>query len=277
MKYVCYCFLFVFMTCQFAHARYLEYVEYDDKADVYINGSRYVRVPYNSYKSVGYKKFKKLNKEDEDNYKINNKEAPYIEPYIGINYNIGLMNTKVPYLQLEDKRTGQVITEPKFIFDNDYKGFSGFLGLRVLPYLSVEIFYEEADNSKVNAYGYLTDFATYDVNTSFNYKAYGLDLIGNTAFDNQKLQLLFALGLANYNFEVEQSGAIYNETINNGNILEFNTKDGKDVTAVRIGSGFEYNFNDYIAFRSLFRYIHMLNDDFFKHMFELSMGLRFSM
>ena len=171
MKYVCYCFLFVFMTCQFAHAQYLEYVEYDDKADVYINGSCYVRVPYNSYKSVGYNKFKKLNKEDEDNYKINNKEAP----------------------------------------------------------------------------------------------------------DNQKLQLLFALGLANYNFEVEQSGAIYNETINNGNLLEFSTKDGKDVTAVRIGSGFEYNFNDYIAFRSLFRYIHMLNDDFFKHMFELSMGLRFSM
>lgn len=95
---------------------------------------------------------------------------------------------------------------------------------------------------------------TYDNIASLNsqlkaetsYQAYGLDMI---AYINStdKVDWLLSAGLAQYNFETKFKYSA-------GGVLK-KVKEKDDSIGIRLGAGLQINFDNYISFRAMYRYI----------------------
>ena len=116
--------------------------------------------------------------------------------------------------------------------------------------------YNFSENFGVEAFYHISDSkdTTYDriaslnsqLNAETSYQAYGLDMIAYIK-STDKVDWLLSAGVAQYNFETKFKYSA-------GGVLQKSTvKD--DSIGFRLGAGLQINFDDYISFRAMYRYI----------------------
>lgn len=184
--------------------------------------------------------------------------APY-QPRFYIGADVGVSDLKYSEDLLDE------------VFNKSNLNYTGVLGVRISRYFGAELFYQKSstNNKKSEDHGEFTD-VYYD--NSLSYSAYGLDLLGYVPA-TEKLDFLFGLGLASYDFKATLEGRL--QSMFADARYKFKDKDSEDSDAVRLGIGLQYALTDHVAIRGMGRYIHMFDDDAVKRMMEISLGLRY--
>lgn len=172
------------------------------------------------------------------------------EPYVGI-------NLIYDNIQL-DKSFGETVTD-LYIFGGPYDssdlfaknsfGASIDLGYQFSDYLGAEAYFQYNLNSSVDVS--LDDEEIWD--SKSNFMSGGLDIIGYLPLNScHSFSLIGTIGGGYYRFE-------------NKNTLTFITtetiKQHEDHFALRMGAGFQYNFNESMSVRALGRYVMWKHDN----------------
>ena len=273
-------------VCFSVHARdYYGYerVGRDDAEYVYINGDRYARVPQKEvvevqprYQVVNYNegwvsepRYQRQSYQQPRYYEVSKRSSFDVRPYIGLDAGMSTMK-----INDKDDKYGLKDLDMKMgdIFDTKHTNFSGVLGLKINPYLAVELFYQKALESEKTIFSGNNEIAKGSIKDTLSYKALGVDVIGHKPL-NDVLDILFGVGLAQYSFDGKVSRRVYNYTTDN--LYKLDVTDDEDVMAVRLGLGLQYYLTDHIALQAMGRYIHMFDDDIVKHMIEMSLGVRY--
>lgn len=173
------------------------------------------------------------------------------EPYVGVNaiYN----NAK--------------FTQPELFNDmlerNEF-GASVDLGYQFFDYLGAEAYFQY--NLPSSTDWYIGD--TKLLETKSNFMSGGLDVLGYLPLNScHSLNLIGTVGGGYYRFEVKYKG-IENDTEHENHL------------ALRMGAGFQYNFNESMSIRALGRFITWKSDfdndfDVMKNMWEGSVGFQY--
>ena len=111
--------------------------------------------------------------------------------------------------------------------------------------LGVEAYYQMSGTKKHNTYGIYSTNAELKSETS--YESYGLDFIAYIK-STDKVDWLLSAGLGQYEFETKF------KYMNGGTPVKIYTAK-EDCIAPRLGAGFQINFDDYISFRAMYRYV----------------------
>ena len=108
----------------------------------------------------------------------------------------------------------------------------------------VEVFYQ-ASGTHDKTYDNIASLNS-QLSAETSYQAYGLDMMAYIK-STDKVDWLLSAGVAQYNFETEfkySAGGI-----------EKKVTEKDDSIGLRLGAGFQINFDDYISFRAMYRYI----------------------
>jgi opacity protein-like surface antigen len=172
-----------------------------------------------------------------------------VRPYIG--FDIGRTYAKLADTDYED------------VFEDNVNSISGVVGLKFHKNFGLEAFYQQSDKAKKSV-----DFGMGHLNTSWQYKAYGVDFLGYLPV-SQDFELLASLGLAQYDIKAKDSVHAY------GIDAAFSEKYSEDSLGYRLGLGLQYNINQHLALRAMAHYIQLDKDEDIKHLTEISLGLRY--
>jgi opacity protein-like surface antigen len=176
-----------------------------------------------------------------------------VRPYIG--FDIGRTYSKWAEEYEEDEDDGLVKDKNNSI--------SGVIGLKFNKNFGIEAFYQQSDKAKKSV-----GYDTFHLNTSWQYKAYGVDFLGYLPV-SQDFELLASLGLAQYDIKAKDSVHAY------GIDATFSEKYSEDSLGYRLGLGLQYNINQHLALRAMAHYIQLDKDEDIKHLTEISLGLRY--
>ena len=189
-----------------------------------------------------------------------------IRPYIGVDVTAASMDFGAEqWVRGYEGETGY--------FEDDSKSLSGVVGIKFNKYISLEAFYQQSgeESHRDNTYFSSDGDEDYD-KTTIQYKSYGADLIGYIPV-NQNIEILAALGLAQYDFETNIS--MYALNAQGDHEKYFSEDKDFDSLGVRFGIGAQYNLTKHIALRGMARYVHMTDDEYIKSITEFSLGLRY--
>ena len=121
------------------------------------------------------------------------------------------------------------------------------VGIKALGFLSVEGFYQQY--ASTDAFG----------GSKTKPAAYGIDLVSDT-LNLGVVELLTTVGYGKY-------------TLDGGNLDK--KMDKFEGTAYRAGIGAQFNLNDNIGIRAMYRYVFPEDDTFKKNVQELTVGIRY--
>ena len=247
------------------HPRYEERVEYVNPRDYdiaktqqrdndYIRKNTYSR---SNYQKINTKERVLRNRDNYHQYKYYEeyKEPSNIRPYIGID----VATSKIDFGTDE-----WVVYDSYEYHDDKNESMSFVLGAKLNNNFGLEAFYQISNESEKN---YYWDEDAYETDV-LSYTAFGMDAIAYMPV-TQELELLAALGLAQYNFETSYKDTIVGEGTEKGEEKDF------DSLGIRIGIGAQYNITDRLALRTMARYIKMNDDEYIKNLTEISLGLRY--
>lgn len=192
--------------------------------------------------------------------------ANQIRPYIGVDVTAASMDFGAEqWVRGYEGETGY--------FEDDSKSLSGVVGIKFNKYISLEAFYQQSgeESHRDNTY-FSSDWDEDHDKTTIQYKSYGADLIGYIPV-NQNIEILAALGLAQYDFETNIS--MYALNAQGDHEKYFSEDKDFDSLGVRFGIGAQYNLTKHIALRGMARYVHMTDDEYIKSITEFSLGLRY--
>lgn len=147
-------------------------------------------------------------------------------------------------------------------YAEDYSSPSVNIGYNFNEHFGIEAFYQTSSTEKDKYYGVWNTLDTLSSETSF--QAYGVDMITYIA-STDKVDWLASVGLAQYEYETEYKYH-YLKRINKQTVED-------DGIGVRLGAGIQINFDRYISFRAMYRYI-FSDMDGLKHAQELLVGVR---
>lgn len=176
------------------------------------------------------------------------------KPYMGID----ISSNQLDFADNELVRFGS-----QEFFKDKNKAVSFVFGAKFAPMFGAEIFFQQSDES--DKY-YDHDIIGYEKD-SLSFISYGADFQIYVPL-KEKLDMLFSLGVANYEFKAKAKLALKDV------YGSFSIKEDFESVAWRYGVGVEYTLNDYLRIRGLVRFIDM-DDEYIKNMTELSFGLRY--
>lgn len=160
-----------------------------------------------------------------------------IEPYIGVDY---------IFSHADYKDAGNRLKK-------DYNSGAVNLGTRLGKYAGLEAYYQQTGSKK-------TRLAT-DVKAKSKFDSYGLDIFGYLPLGcADKVDLLAAIGLGNYNLKVKG--------LPDG-------KYDKDHMGYRFGVGAQYNFNQNFSARVMGRYTYV-DTKYLDNLTEVTAGVRYT-
>lgn len=164
-----------------------------------------------------------------------------IEPYIGLDY---------VYSHADYKSEADVLKK-------DFNSGAVNIGTRLGKYAGLEAFYQQSGDRKTNVY--------YGDGTSEKLKtrlySYGLDLYGYMPLDCfDKFDLVGSIGAANLNMRVKG--------LPEG-------KYDKNHMAWRAGAGLQYNFDEHVSARVMYRYSYV-DTKYLDNLNEVTAGLRYT-
>lgn len=224
-----------------------------------------------------YSKYQRISREDADRYRVRNQPNNFfVGSKNGYYVGLDLLYNKYNYdsMYLEPVFNGNHIRFDTYLFKDKLYVLKAVVGYRYNNYLSAEFFVQqsdEVDNSR--NYG-VTPIAEANTNLKFSYRALGLDFLGYYTI-NKYYELIGALGLGWYDFNVSANLNLYNKTVGISHSISADM--GKKTTyGIRIGAGFQWYLNDNISTVLMGRYVKMTRDDVLKDMLEFSLGLRYN-
>lgn len=181
------------------------------------------------------------------------------EPYVGI-------NLIYDNIQL-DKSFGETISilsemfeigtyDSKDLFSNNYFGASIDAGYQFNDYLGVEAYFQYNFESKtdvsISGHEFLLDGKIWDSKT--NFMSGGLDIMGYLPLNPcHSFSLIGTIGGGYYYFK--------NKTEITIPFLETSETQHEHHLGLRMGAGFQYNFNESMSMRALGRYVMWKHDD----------------
>lgn len=175
-----------------------------------------------------------------------NASAAEIKPYVGLDYVYSMADI--------DKVDGYQL------FEEDVDAFAVSAGAKLHENFGVEAFYQQSGEGKN------TDtIAGISGVSKFEYKAYGLDVIGYLPV-TQKLELLGSLGVGYYDVDAKLKITAP---------VEGHSSTSDDGWAWRIGAGAQYNFTENWGARVMARYAD-LDIDGIDNIVDLTAGIRYS-
>lgn len=160
-------------------------------------------------------------------------------------------------------------------FEDSLDSLNFNLGYRPWKYLGFEFFYQQSlsDNQIKYQESYSGDRRFAQAEYDVKYKAYGLDLIGYIPVAT-RLDLLAAVGVANYDFEAKVNFNAYKDTsVNKYRANSLKMDDSK--VAFRYGGGAQIWLSQRLAFRLMYRFTD-IGGDYFDDVSEFSLGLRYN-
>ena len=159
-----------------------------------------------------------------------------LRPYVGLDY---------VYTDANIKKETRIKT--------DYNSGAINAGIRFYDYLGLEAFFQQSGERK-SMKGTLDQ-------TKSEFYAYGLDLYGYMPIGCDGFNLVGSLGIANYNVKLKYRG--------------HQGSDDKQRLGYRAGAGIQYDFNDNISARVMYRYTQLGMKEV-KNLNEVNAGLRYS-
>lgn len=272
--------IFTAIACQLAHARSYRYerVGHDQPEYLQYGGARYARVLQEEdiievqpvQRRYAEPKYSQRRYYEPVEYK--EKFTPLAvdaRPYVGLD--VGSSSVKLGKIKNRyDLENSDIQLED--VFDKQNINFTGVVGVQINPTIAVELFYQQAMDNEKKTFELKTDFLESKVTNKLSYSAFGVDFIGMHPL-SETLDVLFGLGLAQYNFEGKFSQKLYNYTVDYRTSI--NEAEKEDVFAARLGIGLQYMLTDHVALRAMGRYIHMFDDEVVRRMMELSLGVRY--
>lgn len=178
------------------------------------------------------------------------------EPYVGI-------NLIYDNIQL-DKSFGNLITynfgeflgssyETKDLFATDSFGASVNAGYQFNDYLGMEVYFqynlESETDVSISGHELLPDGKIWD--SKSNFMSGGLDIMGYLPLNScHSFSLIGTIGGGYYRFETKINTLFSEDEI----------KEHENHLALRMGAGFQYNFNESVSIRALGRYIAWKHD-----------------
>lgn len=255
--------VFTAIAYQLAFARdYYGYeqVGRDDSDYIYINDTRYARVPEERVQRAQSRHFVRLDAEqsNEARRRVLNTGNWNVRPYVGIDGSFG----QIKYKQELDKE----------LLGKASKRVGAFAGLQFNQYVGLEAFYQIGNTKEKKVSPDVVSFLDVTLKDTLDFTAYGFDLMGYIPIQRE-MDIILGLGYGWYEFEGKIKGEAYNYINNQGYEVKFSdkVKDG----AVRLSLGTQFLLDDDWAVRILGRYMYFSDDDAVKNMMELSLGLRY--
>lgn len=179
------------------------------------------------------------------------------EPYVGLNFiydNIQL-----------DKSFGETISMPlegligpyetKDLFANNYFGASIDAGYQFNDYLGAEAYFQYNLESKNDVSVYFPPILDGKIwESKSNFMSGGLDIMGYLPLNScHSFSLIGTIGGGYYRFENKTNISILGITVD--------LKQHENHFGLRMGAGFQYNFNESTSVRALGRYVMWKHDD----------------
>ncbi len=169
--------------------------------------------------------------------------APVVRPYIGLDFVYSMNDIDYAYSGLELDS----------YVEDDLGAGALSLGLKVNQNVGIEVFYQQSEEAEKT---------TGAVETQYEYKAYGLDLVGYLpvarAFD-----LLGTVGIGYYDLEMTGHDRTYIYDLSD------------DGLGFRVGVGGQINLTDNWGVRVMARYVN-LDTDYVENMVDVSVGIRYT-
>lgn len=163
-----------------------------------------------------------------------------IKPYIGADY---------VYTHADFKESGNLLKK-------DYNSGAVNVGTRLGEFAGLEAFFQQSGQRK-SSYMDGND----QINAKSKFYAYGLDLYGYLPLGcADKVDLLASVGAGNYNLEVKNTPY---------------GKYDKDHMGYRFGVGAQYNFNENVSARVMYRYTYV-DTKYLDNLNEVTAGLRYT-
>lgn len=163
-----------------------------------------------------------------------------IKPYIGADY---------VYTHADFKESGNLLKK-------DYNSGAVNVGTRLGEYAGLEAFFQQSGQRK-STYMSGAD----EIKAKSKFYAYGLDLFGYLPLGcADKVDLLASVGAGNYNLEVKNTPY---------------GKYDKDHMGYRFGVGAQYNFNENVSARVMYRYTYV-DTKYLDNLNEVTAGLRYT-
>ena len=267
------CFLSI-IVYQSAHAQnYNNYEQVEHNAPQYITveGERYVRVPTPRPQQKYYQYQRPAQPQNTPQYVLTEQPssvktllsaAPRF--YIGADYSLNATNLS---------------KDNDMLVDDKNSAYDGVIGLKFNPYVSLEAFYQNSnDTEKHNHFISGVDedmpdgITDTDYCTSLSYKAYGADLLFTIPL-YQKIDLLFGLGYAQYDFDLDTTVQLHNKLVDEGFISLDSAS--HSTGAFRYNAGLQFEVYKDLYLRATARYVKFQKKSVLKDMKELSLGLRY--
>lgn len=165
-----------------------------------------------------------------------------IEPYIGLDY---------VYSHADYKGDADVLKK-------DFNSGAVNIGTRLGEYAGLEAFYQQSGNRTTKVW---ESGAVFENKIKSRIYSYGLDLYGYLPLDClNKFDLVASIGAANLNMRVKG--------LPEG-------KYDKNHMAWRAGAGFQYNFDEHVSARVMYRYSYV-DTKYLDNLNEVSAGLRYT-
>ena len=162
-------------------------------------------------------------------------------PYVGINYNYGDVNTK----GLSNA------------YAPEFNSASVALGSSYNKYFGTEIFYQISDN-------YGKNYTEEKIGS--NFQAYGLDLYGYLPLGcDQVFSLVGTAGVAEYTFKHKNTIADSTRETNKDHGIGW-----------RLGAGVQYSIDENWDFRAIARHVNFNKVDHLDHMMEYTAGIKYN-
>ncbi len=147
-------------------------------------------------------------------------------------------------------------------YAEDYYSPSVNIGYNFSENFGIEAFYQVSGEEKDKFYGVWNTLDSLSSETSF--QAYGADLIAYIGATD-KVDWLISGGLAQYEYETKYKYHYLRR------VVKQTVED--DGLGVRLGAGFQINFDRYVSLRAMYRYI-FSDMDGLKHAQEFLVGVR---
>lgn len=147
-------------------------------------------------------------------------------------------------------------------YPEDFSLPSVNIGYNFSENFGIEAFYQSSSSEDDRYFGVWNSLDTLGAETDF--QAYGVDLMAYLK-TTDKVDWLLSAGIAQYEYETKFKYRYLN--------LYRSEKIEEDGLGIRLGTGFQINFDDYVSFRAMYRYI-FSDVPGLKHAQEFLIGVR---
>ncbi|MCQ2562299.1 MAG: porin family protein [Alphaproteobacteria bacterium] len=185
------------------------------------------------------------------------------EPYVGLNLiydNIQLDKSFGETISIISETAGIGTYETKDLFSNNYFGASIDAGYQFNDYIGAEAYFQYNFESKtdvsISGHEFLPDGKIWD--SKSNFMSGGLDIMGYLPLNScHSFSLIGTIGGGYYYFKNKTDIPLL--TLILGDLYQFDTHEHH--FGLRMGAGFQYNFNESMSVRALGRYVMWKHDD----------------